>query len=471
MTFTRKQLLARSVLILRLLAPALLLIARRVVTKRLLSESRLARLDARAARRLREALERLGVIFIKLGQLLGVRADFLPPAYVEELTRLQDRVSPTPFPMVAAFLENEYGGPTSRFLDELDEEPLATASIGQVHRAVYQGEDIVLKFLRPETREVLDIDLRLLRAWAKWSRRLDPRRQWKLIDDILNTIEAGFQEESNFTTERAHAERIRRQLAGIPGVYVPATIPELCTQNVLALEFCDGVRIADTARLRAWGLDGDEILNRLVELYARMMLLDGYYHADPHPGNFLVRPDGTLVLLDFGLVQELSAETRQTLYEAATAALNGNLDGVVECLYRSGMLAADVPRDAARQFVQDFARLSFAMTETRARVEAIEKLLLQNPAVTFAIPADLLYAFRLVQMLEGVASNFRPGWNVIADGGKGLTAAFAAFMIEKTVEGYDTPLGRLFGMLKFGLKSAAENLGDRVRILRRIWAN
>lgn len=471
MTFTRRQLLARGFFILRVLTPALFLIARRLATFRFLSPERRDRLDERAARRLREAMERLGVIFIKLGQLLGVRADFLPPAYVAELTRLQDQVSPTPFPLVAAFLEQEFGRPPSFFLDDLEVEPIATASIGQVHRATYRGEEIVLKFLRPETREVLDLDLQLLRSWAKWSRKVDPRRQWKLIDDILNTIEAGFAEESDFTTERRHAERIRAQISGIDGVYVPATIPELCTRNVLALEFCEGVRIGDTARLRAWGLDGDDILNRLVELYARMMLLDGYYHADPHPGNFLVRPDGTLVLLDFGLVQELSNETRQTLYEAATAALSGNLDGVVECLYRAGMLAPDVPRPAARRFVEEFGRLSFSNTDTRARVEAIEKLLLENPAVTFAIPADLLYAFRLVQMLEGVASNFRPGWNVIADGGKGLTAAFAAFLIEKTVEEYDTPLGRLFGVLKFGLKSAAQNLGDRLSILRRILAN
>jgi ubiquinone biosynthesis protein len=471
MSTFRRQTFRRAVFILRTLAPFLGLLLLRLARVKFSSAATVAALDARIARRLREAFERLGVIFIKLGQLLGVRADFLPPPYVAELGRLQDRVTPTPFSLVKTFLEAEFGRPLTAFLESFDETPLATASVGQVHCARFDGVEIVLKFLRPETLTLLDIDFRLLRLWARWGRRIDPRRQWKLIDDIINTIDAGFREESDFTVEREHAERIRRQLEGAPGVYVPATIPELCTRNVLALEYCAGARISDIEQLDRWGLDGDEILNRLVELYARMMLLDGYYHADPHPGNFLVKPDGTLILLDFGLVQRLSDETRQVLYDAAQAAITGNLVGVVHCLYDSGMLSRDVPFEDARQFVIKFARLSVSINDTRARVRAIETLLNENAAMTFAIPADLLYAFRLVQMLEGVASNFRPGWNVIADGGKGLTAAFSAFMAERVVAENASPLKRLFGMMHFGLRTAAANFSERISILRRILAN
>lgn len=465
-------LLRRTFVILATLAPVLWLVARRLVWAAVRPASPgLEALDVRAARRLREACERLGVIFVKLGQLLGVRADFLPPPYVAELSRLQDDVTPVDFRYARAALEREFGMPLTLAFDAFDETPLATASIGQVHRARYAGRDVVVKFLRPDTRERLALDLRLLRWWARLGRRIDPRRQWKLIDDILDAIESGFSEEADFAAEREHAERLRDQLAGMPGVYVPYTVPARCTPNVLTLEFCPGARIADVAQLRAWGVDTDALLNRLVELYARMMLLDGYYHADPHPGNFLVQPDGTLVLLDFGLVRELSEATRRTLYDAARAALGGDMRRVVDCLYASGMLTPESPRAEAERFVAAFARVSVAFnTDTRGRVTALEELFRRHANLKFVIPPDLLYAFRLVQMLEGVASNFRPGWNVVADGGEGLAAAFAAFVLDGPPAGSASPFDRLVDTLRFGFGTAARTLADRLGILVRVLA-
>ncbi len=465
-------LLRRTLVIVATLTPVLWLVAQRLLVATLRPASpRLNALDARAAQRLREACERLGVIFVKLGQLLGVRADFLPPPYVAELRRLQDDVTPADFRYVRAALEREFGMPLALAFDSFEETPLATASIGQVHRARYAGRDVVVKFLRPDTRERLALDLRLLRGWARLGRRIDPRRQWKLIDDILDAIEAGFFEEADFAAEREHAERLREQLATMPGVYVPYTVPARCTPNVLTLEFCSGARISDVAQLRAWGVDTNALLNRLVELYARMMLLDGYYHADPHPGNFLVRQDGTLVLLDFGLVRELSEATRRTLYDAARAALTGDIGRVVDCLYTAGMLTPESPRAEAERFVAAFARLSVAFNQdTRGRVTALEDLLRRSPRLQFVIPPDLLYAFRLVQMLEGVASNFRPGWNVVADGGEGLAAAFTAFVLDSPPVGSASPFDRLVDTLRFGFGAAARTLVDRLGILARVLA-
>jgi ubiquinone biosynthesis protein len=463
----------RTLTIVATLLPVWGLIACRLLWAALrLSPTYLAALDERAARRLRDACERLGVIFVKLGQLLGVRADFLPPPYVAQLARLQDNVVPAPFQVVKPALEREFGMPLHLAFEVFEETPLATASIGQVHRARYAGQEVVVKFLRPDTRELLALDLRVLRFWARFGRRIDPRRQWNLIDDILDTIEAGFFEEADFAAERAHAERLREQLAGMPGVYVPYTVPARCTPNVLTMEFCPGVRIANVEQIRAWGLDGDALLNRLVELYARMMLLNGYYHADPHPGNFLVQPDGTLVLLDFGLVRELSEATRRTLYTAARAALSGDIQRVVECLYASGMLPPDAPRAEAERFVVAFARLSVAFNrDTRGRVAALEELLRSHPNLKFAIPPDLIYAFRLVQMLEGVASNFRPGWNVIADGGQGLTAALTAFLFDGLPEDDGiSPFDRFVDTLRLSFGTAARTLVDRLGILVRVLA-
>lgn len=187
------RLLVRTLTIVATLLPVWWLVARRLLWAALrASPARLSPLDERAAQRLREACERLGVIFVKLGQLLGVRADFLPPPYVVQLARLQDSVTPVPFRVVKPALEREFGMPLHLAFEAFEETPLATASIGQVHRARYAGREVVVKFLRPDTRELLALDLRVLRFWARLGRRIDPRRQWDLIDDILDAIEAGF---------------------------------------------------------------------------------------------------------------------------------------------------------------------------------------------------------------------------------------------------------------------------------------
>ncbi len=377
---------------------------------------------ARAAQKLREALEQLGIVFIKVGQVVGVRTDALSPAYAAELAKLQDAVRPVPIHIVKPFLEREYGRVLSEIFERFDPDPLATASIGQVHRARWRGREIVVKFLKPDTLALLETDFELIRRMASGLRRVSRNPVWEDILTVVGRFEAGFREEADFTAERQHAVRLRELLATFPDVVVPETIDELCTPRILALAFVDGYRISDADAVRRIVRRPERLLDRLVHLYAYMILCEGYYHADPHPGNFLVLPDGRLALLDFGMVQTLRATTRETLARVVEAALRGRLDDVVDGFYRLGLVDPETPRDLARAAVARIGEINVLQSNTKNRITAVGKAV-EESQVRFLLPEDLAYPFRLIQMLEGVASYYQPGWNVIADGGAGLQAA------------------------------------------------
>ncbi|MCS7081039.1 MAG: AarF/ABC1/UbiB kinase family protein [Chloracidobacterium sp.] len=432
---------------------------------------------ARAAQKLREALEQLGIVFIKVGQVVGVRTDTLAPAYAAELAKLQDAVRPVPIHIVKPFLEREYGRVLSEIFERFDPEPLATASIGQVHRARWRGREVVIKFLKPDTLALLETDFELIRRIAGGLRRISRNPIWEDILTVVGRFEAGFREEADFAAERRHAVRIREILAPFPDIVVPETIDELCTPRILALAFVEGCRISDAEAVRRIVRRPERLLDRLVHLYAYMILCEGYYHADPHPGNFLVLPDGRLALLDFGMVQTMQAATRETLARIVQAALRGQLDEVVDGFYRIGLVAPETPRDLARAAIARIGEINVLQSNTKNRIAAVGRAV-EESQVRFLLPEDLAYAFRLIQMLEGVASYYRPGWNVIADGGAGLQAALED-LVRRTVSSptsrtpvappavtvngtrlrpTESPVRRLFQTLQEMLAPAAEQL-------------
>ncbi len=426
--------------------------------------------SARAARRLREALERLGIVFIKVGQVVGVRTDTLPPAYAAELAKLQDAVRPVPIHIVKPFLEREYGRVLSEIFERFDPEPLATASLGQVHRARWRGREVVIKFLKPDTLALLATDFKLIRRIAGWLRRISRNVLWEDILAVVGRFEAGFREEADFAAERRHAVRIREILAPFPDVVVPETIDELCGPRILALEFVEGCRISDAAAVRRIIRQPRRLLDRLVHLYAYMILCEGYYHADPHPGNFLVLPDGRLALLDFGMVQTMAASTRETLARIVQAAMRGRLDEVTDGFYRIGLIAPETPRAQARAAIAQIGEINVLQSNTKSRIAAVGQAVERSQA-RFLLPEDLAYAFRLIQMLEGVASYYQPGWNVIADGGGGLQAALEDLVSRASrppgvirqpapngARPAGSPVRRLFQTLQEALAPVAERL-------------
>lgn len=281
--------------------------------------------DQAAARALGEALVRLctelGATFIKVGQIASTRADLLPRPLVEELAALQDRVPPFPFAVVRDTIEAELGAPLEAVYAAFDPEPIAAASVAQVHRAVLRadGAAVAVKVRRPDVVDKLQLDRSILLAVARALERVVPSLRLVSLEHAVRTFCAAVEEQIHFTQEAANNARFRANFAGDPDVAFPRLCPEACSDAVLTMELVDGVRESE---LEAHGVDVRRIVTAGMRCVCRMIFLHGFVHADLHAGNLRFFPPGRVVLLDLGLVGRLTDDDRittaQTLYAFAT---------------------------------------------------------------------------------------------------------------------------------------------------------
>ncbi len=266
----------------------------------------------RNARRVYATILRLQGVFIKVGQLLSIMANFLPDAFRSELEGLQDRVPPRPFEEIAERLERDLGAKKD-LIASLDREPMASASLGQVHAArLVDGRQIALKVQHRDIDEIVRLDLHTIR-------RIMRIVQWFVpvegLDAYYHQVKELLSQELDFGLEADNIERIAKNFAEDARVVFPRPVRELCTKAVLATTFVDGYKVSDLVALRSVGVDTRDVARRLLRLYCQMIFVDGVYHADPHPGNILVRRDGAIVLLDFGAIAELSPQMRSGIPE------------------------------------------------------------------------------------------------------------------------------------------------------------
>ena len=269
----------------------------------------------------------MGGLLLKAGQYLSTRSDVLPPAYIEALTRLQDRVPPHPYRVVRRVIQEEFGAAPEQLFTRFWRRPLASASLAQVHRAILDdGRHVAVKVQRPEIAAAVAADLRNLRVAFQAIERLEGKLGLRLL---LEELEEAVPRELDFAREAASARRVARNFAAEPGsrVYVPEPIDALTRPRVIASEYVAGIKVTDLRRLRRAGIDPGEVLQVLLGAYAAQILRHGLFHADPHPGNLLVEPrdDGfRLVFVDFGLVQEVPPDFREQAARLATHLLSGD---------------------------------------------------------------------------------------------------------------------------------------------------
>ena len=366
--------------------------------------------------RLRRALEDLGPTFVKLGQMLSTRRDLLPIEYTKELEHLRAATGAVPYSQVARVIEQELGRPPHEAYAHLEEQPLASASIGQAHRGrLHEGTEVIVKVRKPGVREDVLADLELMRALAALM-----SREWELARDVdVVSLVAAFDRtmrgELDYRSEAAHAAQMRSNLAGDPAVQVPDVIDELTTAEVLTEQYVEGMRIDDTAALDAAAIDRTALAGRATETLVRMVLVDGFFHADPHPGNLFVGDDGTITLIDFGMVGRLSESMREELLRLLLALSRRDDGAAVSALVQLAPPRAALDR---RRLTRDVAALMESLTAQplaevpiSAVVEHITALLRRH---RLQLPADVSTLLRMLVLTEATAVILDPDFHLSA---------------------------------------------------------
>lgn len=365
------------------------------------------------AHRLVHHLASLGPAFVKLAQVFSARADLIPEPYLEELASLTDRVPPVPWHSLRDALEASWGAPPETMVDALDDVPLAAGSIGQVHRARYEGREVVVKVLRPGVDRVVLRDVRLARTMVGWVYRQWPHHHVRGFATVLEEFDLHIHEEMDFEREAMQCEAMRERFASEPRLVIPAVEPALTRRDVLVMEYLEGTRIDQLDEAIAAGLVSvSGLIETLIETYARMMLRDGVFHADPHPGNLLVDDQGRLVLLDFGMVIEVPLETRRALFDTILAAVRRDPDATAAGFRSLGMIATDASPEALRELVAVLLEIAYstATTVDRARIlaERVMRELLNWPIV---LPGELIYFARTAALIEGIGVRYDSRFN------------------------------------------------------------
>jgi len=365
---------------------------------------------------LRMAMEELGATFIKLGQILSTRPDLLPPAYQTELTKLQDAAPPVPPEQVRELLTKELGRPPEETFLKFVPEPLAAASIGQVHAATLEdGTEVVVKVRRPGVVEQVEEDLQILQSLAATaSRRWEIAEHYDLValaEEFAETLRA----ELDYVHEGRNAERFAENFADDPEVHIPRIFWKTSTSRVLTLERIRGIKVDDIRALNDTGIDRRELAERAVRITLDMIFEHGFFHADPHPGNFFVEKDGVLGIIDFGMVGTVDERMQDQLAQLFVAITSQDSDRLVDAFLELGVSRRTVDRPRLRQ---DLGRLISRYYGQSLGEIPLGALLEEALAVVrrhrLQLPPNMVLLFKMAIMNEGMGARLDPGFHLAA---------------------------------------------------------
>lgn len=369
------------------------------------------------AQRWRDALAELGPTFVKLAQVLATRADIVPEPYRSALAQLQDEAPALPDGVAEAVLRAEFGRPPEALFERFDPRPVAAASLAQVHRARMGGREVVVKILRPGVEAQIAADLALALRVLAVASVLTRSHHVRALLAVVREFARRVQDELDLRREAENLERFRRHFAAHPRVRFPEALPAWTRRRILVLEYVRGTRIDRLHdRLARGELRFADIVDAVAEAYVRMIAVDGFLHADPHPGNLLVDDDGRLVFLDFGMAIDLPLEVRQRLLQAALAAVRQDADGVLTAMEALGMIDPEVARADVHDAVAQVLRILARARELGPRrvQQTIQELLEVFYRWPLVLPESLVYLLRAAALLEGIGYLYDPRFDALA---------------------------------------------------------
>ncbi len=365
---------------------------------------------------LRLAFEELGVTFIKLGQMLSVRPDLLPDSYVQELSKLQDRVPPVDSINIKKVIEEELGKSCEELFDYFEDEPLASASIGQVHRArLKSGERVVLKVQKPYVEKQVEEDLAILEELTQSVMKTELGQEWD-IQTIFEEFSYTIRNELDYTREGRNCDTFRRNFLKDDEVYIPKVYWQYTTKRVLCLEEIRGTKISCKDDLERKGFNLQEIARKGAGIYLKMIFRDGFFHADPHPGNILVMDDGKIALLDHGMVGAIDSITKVNLFQLMYGIIKNDLDLVMDALYDLGMSI----RTKKERFLKRELEILFSYYFMQPLREVkLSKIVYDTFRLShwygMRIPSDLFLLLKTLALAEGTALNLYPEFRLIEE--------------------------------------------------------
>jgi ubiquinone biosynthesis protein len=365
---------------------------------------------------MRLAIEELGPTFIKFGQIMSTRPDLIPPSYLAQLVKLRDTVPPAPWEAVKEQIERELDGSLDALFTSFEVEPVAAASLGQVHQATLpSGEEVVVKVQRPGIEETVEVDLEILFDLARLIQERIPLGKIYDFVEIAEEFAFTLRNEMDYRREGHNADRFRRNFADEPALYIPRVYWDCTTRRVLTLERISGIKIDDVAALDAAGVDRRQVARNAARIVIKEVLEDGFFHADPHPGNFFAMDEAVIGAMDFGMVGHLDQRDRENLVRLYIVAVQLDTEGIVEQLIRMGAASRDVDRLGLQR---DIGRLlnkyhGLPLKEIRAR-EVIEEVMPVAFRHHLRLPSRLWLLGKTLAMLEGVGLQLDPDFDIFA---------------------------------------------------------
>jgi predicted unusual protein kinase regulating ubiquinone biosynthesis (AarF/ABC1/UbiB family) len=366
------------------------------------------------ANTLLESLLTLGPTFIKLGQLLSTRPDILPPEYVEVLSKLQDEVPPADWAEARAVLEDEIG-PIEETFDEFDTDAISGASLGQVYTAEIDGEEVAVKVRRPGIEELVTADLRVIQWSLPILMRFIGQARAFSLENLADEFDRTIRQEMDYEREAAMLTEIRSNFEGNDDVAIPAVVDSHSGPRVLTMDYITGTKINDVEELDARGVDRHQLAVNLQEAYLQMMLEDGVFHADPHPGNLAVQSDGTIIFYDFGMSGRVDEFIQNKIIDFYISVANQDIDGILDALVEMGTLSPEADRETMGKVmelaIEDARGEDIENYRVQQIVEQVEDTIYEFP---LRLPSNLALVLRVATVVEGVCVTLDPEFDFIS---------------------------------------------------------
>nr|WP_272904697.1 AarF/ABC1/UbiB kinase family protein [Halobacterium sp. TGN-42-S1] len=360
-----------------------------------------------------ESLLTLGPTFIKLGQLLSTRPDVLPPEYIEVLTELQDRVPPADWDEAKTVIEDELG-PVDEVFDDFDRESISGASLGQVYTAEVDGEPVAVKIRRPGIEELVEADLRVIRWSIPIVVRFVGEGQAFSLGNLADEFSKTIREEMDYAREGRMLQEIRGNFADNSDIVIPRVYEDYSDARVLTMQYIAGTKISNVSELEERDIDRSEVAETLERAYLQMIIEDGVFHADPHPGNLAVQDDGSIVFYDFGMSGRVDSFIQDKIVDFYIGVANQDIDGILDALIEMGTLSPEADRavmaDVMELAIQDARGEDIETYRVQQIIGKVEDTIYEFP---LRLPPNLALVLRVATVVEGVCVTLDPDFDFI----------------------------------------------------------